>query len=210
MADVPAFDYGPECKTKICMTTDSASSYRFFHVVIESSVAGVMDSNEANYVIVMRALENRFRSFNLAADHHIKALFYIRPNEKRKLCDLHLELVSHMKDERRINRVLSTNVMVGKSRVICQCDHHYTSVPVVYRKSEPLEIVAFYILDLNSKPNSYFLLVTDYFTRLAEAYGILNQQADAVVEQLVQHFICHLPAWSDCTLTKEHSYKAAC
>ncbi|KRZ66924.1 hypothetical protein T10_13265 [Trichinella papuae] len=47
MADVPAFDYGPESKTKICTTTDSASSYRFFYVVIESSVARVMDSNEA-------------------------------------------------------------------------------------------------------------------------------------------------------------------
>ncbi|KRZ66941.1 hypothetical protein T10_4304 [Trichinella papuae] len=149
-----------------------------------------------------------------------------------------------MKDERRINRVLSMNVMVGKSRVICQCDHHYTSVPAVYRKTtglkwnyrekceecarwntpvngtsrlvtsvvvgESLEIVAFYILGLKSKPNSYFLLVTDYFTRLAEAYGILNQQADAVVKQLVQRFICHLAAWSDCTLTKEHSYKVDC
>ncbi|KRX16272.1 hypothetical protein T07_6188 [Trichinella nelsoni] len=38
---------------------------------------------------------------------------------------------SARKDERRINRVLSTNVVVGKSRFICQFDHHYTSVPAV-------------------------------------------------------------------------------
>ncbi|KRY43919.1 hypothetical protein T03_3467 [Trichinella britovi] len=55
--------------------------------------------------------------------------------DRRRFLLVFAKIEIKKKDERRINRVLSMNFLVGKSRFTCQFDRHYTSVPAVSSKS---------------------------------------------------------------------------
>ena len=54
----------------------------------------------------------------------------------------------------------------------------------------PLEIMAMDIvgpLPTSKSGNKYILVISDYFTKWAEAFGILNQEAITVATKLVKH-----------------------
>ncbi|KRY09094.1 hypothetical protein T12_6613 [Trichinella patagoniensis] len=53
--------------------------------------------------------------------------------DRRRFLLVFAKIEIKKKDERRINRVLCMNFVVGKSRFICQFDRHYTGVPAVSR-----------------------------------------------------------------------------
>ena len=57
----------------------------------------------------------------------------------------------------------------------------------------PMEIVATDIMGpfpTSSRGNKYNLVVSDYFTRWVEAYGIPNQEATTVAKALVDNMFC--------------------
>ena len=62
-----------------------------------------------------------------------------------------------------------------------------------YVVGEPLERIALDLLGplpLTHDKNKYILVVTDYFTRFAEAYALPNIEATTVADKLLVEFIC--------------------
>ena len=62
-----------------------------------------------------------------------------------------------------------------------------------YVVGEPLERISLDILGPVSqtyKGNKYILVVTDYYTRFAEAYSLPDNEATTVADKLLTEFIC--------------------
>ena len=58
---------------------------------------------------------------------------------------------------------------------------------------KPLERISLDILgpvSITQNRNKYILIVTDYFTRYAEAYALPNIKAATVADKLLEEFIC--------------------
>ena len=74
-----------------------------------------------------------------------------------------------------------------------QPSHHTRGQMKSYIVGEPMERVSLDILGpvtRTYKGNKYVIVVTDYFTRYAEAYGVPDIEAQTVADKLLEEFIC--------------------
>ncbi|KRZ00556.1 hypothetical protein T11_6401 [Trichinella zimbabwensis] len=74
----------------------------------KAGIHGIIELEELSKFIYLPSILEGER-VSLVIEHHIQALLDVRPNEKRKLCDLYGELLRHVRSLEKLGRRASEN-----------------------------------------------------------------------------------------------------